>query len=227
MTLLFRAKSPDALKARMDGFLNNAAKAHPDAKRTTGKYGAVEYVHLETPDRALCVYSAYPAADLHVRSNSQVALERVLAAVAGKDAGGKARFLLFAQAIAQGEELCAVRRVGRGESLPGRQPANEATSNVRCARHRELVVEGEGAAKVRLQRREDQDLRDGGDEDAAGDVGNANGRNGSIDDFHEGRQNDCHGDQPWIDARFPRLRLRRCCCHEGFRLTDCAVAVLE
>jgi hypothetical protein len=90
VTLLFRAKSPDALKARLDGFLNNAAKAHPDAKRTTGKYGAVEYVHLETPDRALCVYSAYPSADLHVRSNSQVALERVLATVAGKDADGKA-----------------------------------------------------------------------------------------------------------------------------------------
>src|SRR5262249_37378158 len=80
----------DALKARMDGFLNNAAKAHPGAKRTAGKCGAVEYVHLETPDRALCVYSAYPAPDLHVRSNSQVALERVLAAVAGKDADGKA-----------------------------------------------------------------------------------------------------------------------------------------
>jgi hypothetical protein len=90
VTILFRAKSPDALKARMDGFLNNAAKAHADAKRTAGKCVGVEYVHLETPDRALCVYSAYPAPDLHVRSNSQVALERVLAAIAGKDAEGKA-----------------------------------------------------------------------------------------------------------------------------------------
>ncbi|HEX5271994.1 MAG TPA: hypothetical protein VFW33_15965, partial [Gemmataceae bacterium] len=90
VTLLFRAKSADALKARMDGFLDNAAKAHKDAKRTTGKCGDVEYVHLETPDRALCVYSAWPTADLHVRSNSRVALERILATVKGKDADGKA-----------------------------------------------------------------------------------------------------------------------------------------
>ncbi len=90
VTLLFRARSADALKARMDGFLDNAAKIHKDAKRTTGKYGDVEYVHLETPDRSLCVYSAWPAPDLHVRSNSRVALERVLAAVKGKDAGGRA-----------------------------------------------------------------------------------------------------------------------------------------
>jgi hypothetical protein len=90
VTLIFRAKSADALKTRMDGFLDNAAKAHKDAKRTTGKYGDVEYVHLATPDRSLCVYSAYPTADLHVRSNSRVALERVLAAINGKDADGKA-----------------------------------------------------------------------------------------------------------------------------------------
>jgi len=90
VTLIFRAKAADALKARMDGFLDNAAKAHKNAKKTTGKYGDVEYVHLATPDRSLCVYSAYPAADLHVRSNSQVALQRVLAAIKGKDADGKA-----------------------------------------------------------------------------------------------------------------------------------------
>jgi hypothetical protein len=90
VTILFRAKSADALKARMDGFLDRAAKAHADTKRTTGKYGEVEYVHLVTPDRSLCVYSAYPAPDLHVRSNSRVALERVLAAIVGKDADGKA-----------------------------------------------------------------------------------------------------------------------------------------
>jgi hypothetical protein len=89
VTLIFRAKAADALKARMDGFLDNAAKAHKDAKKTTGKYGDVEFVHLATPDRSLCVYSAYPEADLHVRSNSEVALKRVLAAIKGKDANGK------------------------------------------------------------------------------------------------------------------------------------------
>ena len=84
VTLIFRAKSAEALKARMDGFLDNALKNRKNAKKTTSKIGQVEYVHLETPDRSLCVYSAYPSPELHVRSNSPAALERVLSAIEGK-----------------------------------------------------------------------------------------------------------------------------------------------
>jgi hypothetical protein len=78
VTLVFRFKQPEVFKARMDGFLANAAKAHPDAVRTEEKYGEISYVHLATSDRAVDVYAAYPADDLHVRSNSLTAFKRIL-----------------------------------------------------------------------------------------------------------------------------------------------------
>jgi len=83
MTLLFHLKQPEVFRARMDGFLDAAEESHDDAVRTTGKIGGVEYVHVGTPDRAIHVFSAYPRPDVHVRSNSKVALERVLGAIAG------------------------------------------------------------------------------------------------------------------------------------------------
>ena len=45
-------------------------------------------MHLTNPDRSVHVFSAYPEANLHVRSNSLVALQRVLAAIQGKQADG-------------------------------------------------------------------------------------------------------------------------------------------
>ena len=83
ITMLFAIKQPEVFKFRMDGFLEAAAKSRDDAVRSTGKVRGVEYVQVATPDRAICVFSAYPRANLHVRSNSKVALERVLQAVAG------------------------------------------------------------------------------------------------------------------------------------------------
>ncbi len=90
VTLLFRSKQPAVLRMRMDGFLLEAEKSRGDAVRATGKVGEVEYVHLSTPDRAIHVFSAYPREELHVRSNSRPALERVLRAIAGE---GKVRRL--------------------------------------------------------------------------------------------------------------------------------------
>ena len=90
VTVLFRARQPDLLRSRLDGFLDAAARAHPDAKRTEGKYAGVDYVHLAAPERAVHVYSAWPEPNLHVRSNSEAAFFRVLEAVKGKDADGKA-----------------------------------------------------------------------------------------------------------------------------------------
>jgi hypothetical protein len=83
VTMLFRIKQPEVFRLRMDGFLEAAAKSRPDAVRSTGKIGAVEYVSVATPDRAVHAFSAYPKPDLHVRSNSKPALQRVLAAIAG------------------------------------------------------------------------------------------------------------------------------------------------
>jgi hypothetical protein len=89
VTLIFRMKQPDVFKARMDQFLATAEKSRPDAKRTTGNYQGIEYTQLATADRAIHVFSAYPTPDLHVRSNSRVAFERILQSIQGKDADGR------------------------------------------------------------------------------------------------------------------------------------------
>jgi hypothetical protein len=78
VTLLFRIKEPIVFKARMDQFLANAEKSHPDAKRTSGEYHGVTYVHIGSKDRSVHVFSAYPRADLHVRSNSLAAFQRII-----------------------------------------------------------------------------------------------------------------------------------------------------
>lgn len=92
VTLLFRLKGglqPEVFQGRMDGFLKNAEKARPDAKRSEGEYLGIKYAQLTTPDRDLSVFSAYPGENLHIRSNSLAALQRVLEAHQGKTAGGK------------------------------------------------------------------------------------------------------------------------------------------
>ncbi len=89
VTLLFRFRQPDVFKAQMELFLINAEKSVPGARRSEGEYLGVPYVQVSSPDRAVHVFSAYPAPDLHVRSNSRVALQRVIEAVRGLDAGGQ------------------------------------------------------------------------------------------------------------------------------------------
>src|SRR5439155_26254486 len=73
VTLLFRSRQPDVVKARMEGFLKHAEKAHSNVRRSAGKYLEVPYDHLETPDRDVYVFAADPEPGLHVRSNSLVA----------------------------------------------------------------------------------------------------------------------------------------------------------
>jgi hypothetical protein len=90
VTLLFRSRKPEVLKARMDGFLASAEKANPDVHRTEGNHLGVAFVHLAAPDRSIHVFSAYPTPDLHVRSNSRVAFQRVLEAIQGKNTEGQA-----------------------------------------------------------------------------------------------------------------------------------------
>ncbi len=89
VTLLLPYRREKVFKQGMEDMLAKAAKSRPDATRTTGKMLGVDYVHLETPDRSVCVYAAYPEPGLHIRTNSEVALRRVLEAIRGKDARGK------------------------------------------------------------------------------------------------------------------------------------------
>jgi hypothetical protein len=84
VTMLFHIKQEDVFKARMDGFLAGAEKARPDVKRIRGEFQGIPFVHLETPDREIHVFSAYPSPDMHVRSNSRTAFERVLMAIRGQ-----------------------------------------------------------------------------------------------------------------------------------------------
>jgi hypothetical protein len=90
VTLLFRVKQPLLFRGKMDGFVETAAKARPDAKRTEGQYLGVDYVQLQTPERDISVVSAYPEEGLHVRSNSLAAFRRVVEALKGKTADGRA-----------------------------------------------------------------------------------------------------------------------------------------
>jgi hypothetical protein len=85
VTLLFHFEQEALFKFQMDGFLINAATANPSANRTTGSYRGVPLVHLSTPDRRMHVFSAYPKPGLHVRSNSRVALERIIDTLVGPD----------------------------------------------------------------------------------------------------------------------------------------------
>jgi hypothetical protein len=85
VTMLFKLEQPLVFRLRMDSYLANAAKQR-GAVRLTGKIHGVDYVQVATPDRSISAFSAYPKPDLHVRSNSKVGLERVLAAILGKEA---------------------------------------------------------------------------------------------------------------------------------------------
>jgi hypothetical protein len=89
VTILFQLKQPEIFKARMESFLVNAEKAHADARRSTGQILGVDYVQLETPDREVSVFAADPAPDIHVRSNSKAALQRVIEAIKGKRMDGQ------------------------------------------------------------------------------------------------------------------------------------------
>lgn len=90
VTILFEVKQPEIFRARMESFLTNAEKANAGAKRSTGQMLGVDYVQLETADRSVSVFAADPAPDLHVRSNSKIALQRVLEAIKGRTLEGQA-----------------------------------------------------------------------------------------------------------------------------------------
>ncbi len=81
VTIIFQVKQSEVFRARMDGYLSEAAEKNPAVVKSGGKLLGVEYVKLASPDRRVHVFSAYPRPNLHVRSNSQVGLERVLAAI--------------------------------------------------------------------------------------------------------------------------------------------------
>ena len=89
VTLLFRLKKPELFKSRLELLVTKTEQEHKDAKKTAGEYLGIKYEHLTTPERDVHVFSAFPEANVHVRSNSKAAFFRVLAAIKGKTADDK------------------------------------------------------------------------------------------------------------------------------------------
>lgn len=88
VTLLFHVRQPAIFRAQMDKYLV-AAAAKSGAERTASKYQGVDIDSVHTPDRRIHVFSSYPTPELHLRSNSRPALERIIDAIQGKSANGK------------------------------------------------------------------------------------------------------------------------------------------
>ena len=84
VTMLFPVKQPEVFKlphGRLSGRGREvAARRRPHAPARSATSTTCQ---VSTPDRAIHVFSAYPKPNLHVRSNSKAALERVLKAIAG------------------------------------------------------------------------------------------------------------------------------------------------
>ncbi|MHC4390251.1 MAG: hypothetical protein ACYS22_02920, partial [Planctomycetota bacterium] len=83
LTLVFEVKEPALLKARFESFEDRARKRRPDLQETEGTHMGVRFRGLATEDREVSVYAAWLRPDLHLRSNSRVALERVIDAYFG------------------------------------------------------------------------------------------------------------------------------------------------
>jgi hypothetical protein len=88
VTMLFQVNQSRLFRRYVDQSLATTARAS-GARRLTGSIAGVRYLHLVTDDRKLCVYVADPSPDLHVRSNSLVALGRVLETMRGRGADGQ------------------------------------------------------------------------------------------------------------------------------------------
>lgn len=77
-TVILRLKQGAVARQTLDQFLALAKQRRSDVTLVEGSYAGVDFKHLSTPDRTIHCYSANPTPELHVRSNSRVAFERVL-----------------------------------------------------------------------------------------------------------------------------------------------------
>jgi len=77
-TVILRLNHGAIARQALDQFLGLAKQRRSDVTLVEGSYAGVDFKHLSTPDRTIHCYSANPTPELHVRSNSRVAFERVL-----------------------------------------------------------------------------------------------------------------------------------------------------
>jgi len=87
VTLLVQLNDGAAFRESMDRALNAIPENFPGTLRSEGRELDVPYLHVASPDRTIHLYSAYPRPDLHVRSNSKVAMRKVLEIIKKKSPG--------------------------------------------------------------------------------------------------------------------------------------------
>lgn len=102
ITLIFRFQQPQMFRAQMEAFLTAVEQESPEAARGEHEYRGINYISVSTPDRRVHVFSAYPQEDLHLRSNSEVGLKRVIDTLL--DAGTESD-----RSLAQSEEFAYIR----------------------------------------------------------------------------------------------------------------------
>jgi hypothetical protein len=88
VTVLFEVKSPLAFQGHTRVIFEQAKKEHPQAKEIAGEYLGVTYRGLVDANNSVRAYTADPRPDLHLRSNSLIALKQVLETVRGKKPDG-------------------------------------------------------------------------------------------------------------------------------------------
>lgn len=89
IALIMRLNETRVIRSELDNFLKRARQSHDDAQSEDGEYLGVPFQHVRSGDRALHVFSAYPKPNLHVRTNSRIALERVLSAILNEPYRGR------------------------------------------------------------------------------------------------------------------------------------------
>lgn len=87
-TLLMELKEPVAYRTWIEAADRGYAQQNQHITRTSGTWLGVAYDHWSTADRQVHAFSAYPRPDLHVRTNSEVALRRIVEAIQGKTSSG-------------------------------------------------------------------------------------------------------------------------------------------
>ncbi len=89
VTVVMQLRQPKLIRMQLDRMLSNAAASDTKAVRESGDYLGVSFDHVRSSNRTIHVYSAYPKPNLHVRSNSLVALKRTISTILGKPFEGE------------------------------------------------------------------------------------------------------------------------------------------
>jgi len=89
LSLLFELKEPKAFLSTIDSQRNALENAATNLDRTQGKVLGFPYTRWSNADRTVDAFECLPKPNLYIRSNSLVALERIVAAIQGEDQHGR------------------------------------------------------------------------------------------------------------------------------------------